>query len=398
MPAPAPASAAPGASEASFATVASAVVIGSLAPLMLGVAPVVVGALVERLGFTPAQAGLVISAHLGGIGVAGVPMTFLVRKPIWRKLLLAALPVLVGLFALAAFVKDPGLLALTLFGAGLAGGVAVSITLPIMSRSKSPTTAFAWWVVLQLAVGSAGVALMPTLLASVGIGGLFLALAAIMALMGPLLVFVPAGPDPSEAVAGSAPAAAISAVGIVGLAGLFLFYVAVGASWAYFERIGDAAGIAAGPIARTLSIATLCGVLGALLAAFTPPKLGQLGPLELGVLTLVVALGVLFTTLTETSFLTSAVLFKIAWTFTLPFLLGSLSLVDKTGRLLVLANIIIGVGLASGPAIAAAFVRPGQFSGVVSLGLFGVLGCGLAFLLLSMRLRGQAAPLAPAAR
>ena len=61
MPAPAPASAAPGASEASFATVASAVVIGSLAPLMLGVAPVVVGALVERLGFTPAQAGLVIS-------------------------------------------------------------------------------------------------------------------------------------------------------------------------------------------------------------------------------------------------------------------------------------------------------------------------------------------------
>lgn len=397
MPAPAPASAAPGASEASFATVASAVVIGSLAPLMLGVAPVVVGALVERLGFTPAQAGLVISAHLGGIGVAGVPMTFLVRKPIWRKLLLAALPVLVGLFALAAFVKDPGLLALTLFGAGLAGGVAVSITLPIMSRSKSPTTAFAWWVVLQLAVGSAGVALMPTLLASVGIGGLFLALAGIMALMGPLLVFVPAGPDPSEAVAG-APAAAISPIGIVGLVGLFLFYVAVGASWAYFERIGDAAGIAAGPIARTLSIATLCGVVGALLAAFTPPKLGQLGPLELGVATLVVSLGLLFTTLSETSFLSSAVLFKIAWTFTLPFLLGSLSLVDKTGRLLVLANIIIGVGLASGPAIAAAFVRPGQFSGVVSLGLFGVLGCGLAFMLLSMRLRAQAAPLAQAAR
>ena len=391
MPAVQPSHAVSGATssggEASFATTASAVLMGAIAPLVLGMAPVLVGAMVGKLGFSPSQAGLVISAHLGGIGLIGLPMTLLVQKPVWRKLLVAAIPILAALFVAAAFVTHPTLLALTLFGAGLAGGVAVSITLPIMSRSKAPTQAFAWWVVLQLALGSAGVVLLPDVVERHGLRGAFLILAVVMGAMGLMLPFIPAGPaegaDPKVASA-----AKISKLnGLLGLLGLYAFYVAVGAVWTYFERIGDAAGLDVRWIATTLSIATLFGVVGAALAAFTPARLGNLGPLEVGVCILLAALAVPVGPLSGGVYAGSAILFKVAWTFTLPFLLGSLSKVDASGRLLVLANIIIGLGLASGPGVAAGLVRPGVFSGVLLLGVCGVLLCGGAFLLLSLRLR-----------
>lgn len=379
-----------GGGESTWATTASAVLMGAIAPLVLGMAPVLVGAMVGKLGFSPSQAGLVISAHLGGIGLIGLPMTLLVQRPVWRKLLAVAIPILAALFVVAAFVTDPTLLAVTLFGAGLAGGVAVSITLPIMARSRAPTQAFAWWVVLQLAMGAAGVALLPFVVESSGLRGAFLILAAVMGAMALMLPFIPAGPGQS-AGPDTAPATRLSKLdGFLGLAGLYAFYVAVGAVWTYFERIGDAAGLEAHWIATTLSIATLFGVVGAGLAAFMPVKLGNLGPLEAGVVVLLAALAIPFGPLTGGVYAGSAILFKVAWTFTLPFLLGALSKVDASGRLLVLANIIIGLGLASGPAVAASLVRPGVFSGVLLLGVVGVLLCGGAFLLLSLRRQRQA--------
>lgn len=372
--------------EQGLITTASAVMMGAIAPLVLGLAPVLVGAMVERLGFSPSQAGLVISAHLGGIGLIGLPMALVVHRPVWRGLLALAIPVLAALFALAAFVHDPTRLALTLFGAGLAGGVAVSITLPIMARSTAPTTAFAWWVLLQLALGAAGVALAPWVLARHGLAGMFLILAGVMAAMALMLPFIPRGPRAQAGSQINAPHTP-GGQGALGLFGLYAFYVAVGAVWTYYERIGDAAGLQGPEIARALSLATLSGVAGAGLASLTPLKLGRTGPVCLGVAALLSALGLLMGPLGVWGFLSSAVLFKLAWTFTLPFLLGSLSAVDASGRLLVLANIIIGLGLASGPAIAAGLVGPGQFTGVLGLGGAGMALSAGAFLALNARLR-----------
>ena len=44
----------------------------------------------------------------------------------------------------------------------------------------------------------------------------------------------------------------------------------------------------------------------------------------------------------------------LGWTLSIPFLLGAIARIDYSGQLTATANIVIGVGLAAGPAISCA--------------------------------------------
>lgn len=50
-------------------------------------------------------------------------------------------------------------------------------------------------------------------------------------------------------------------------------------------------------------------------------------------------------------FIVAALLFKFTWTFVLPFIMGAVSQLDTSGRLMNNINLVIGGGMAIGPAI-----------------------------------------------
>jgi DHA1 family inner membrane transport protein len=80
--------------------------------------------------------------------------------------------------------------------------------------------------------------------------------------------------------------------------------------------------------------------------------------------------------------------------FALPFILAGMATHDQSGRLMALANFMIGGGLALGPAIVAAGLgNPADYSVAPVIGLGGA-AISLLLLLASMR-AGSTAPAPP---
>ncbi len=53
----------------------------------------------------------------------------------------------------------------------------------------------------------------------------------------------------------------------------------------------------------------------------------------------------------------AALLFKFTWTFVLPFILARVAGLDNSGRLMNSINLVIGGGMAAGPALAGALLQ-----------------------------------------
>lgn len=69
----------------------------------------------------------------------------------------------------------------------------------------------------------------------------------------------------------------------------------------------------------------------------------------------------------------------------LPYLLGSITAIDASGRIILLANIMIGGGLAIGPAVAANLLGSTGYRPVVWMGLGFMSLCFFLFLPLTTR-------------
>ncbi|HCJ05419.1 MAG TPA: MFS transporter, partial [Raoultella ornithinolytica] len=90
-------------------------------------------------------------------------------------------------------------------------------------------------------------------------------------------------------------------------------------------------------------------------------------------------------------FALAALLFKFTWTFVLPFILARVAGLDNNGRLMNSINLVIGGGMAAGPALAGALLQ--RFSSADAL-LAAAGGCALisAGLILAASSAGKSEP------
>ena len=137
-----------------------------------------------------------------------------------------------------------------------------------------------------------------------------------------------------------------------------------------------------------LAVATLLGIVGAGAAALIGARFGGGRPIALGYALLLASVALLVGQPLLLRFALAALLFKFTWTFALPFILACLADLDRSGRLMNASNLVIGGGLAIGPALAGYLI---ESSGGFNALLFGALGCAL----LSLLLISLAAPRAP---
>ena len=95
-------------------------------------------------------------------------------------------------------------------------------------------------------------------------------------------------------------------------------------------------------------------------------------------------------------FAAAALLFKFTWTFILPYIMSTLSGLDRTGRLVNLANIAIGGGFALGPFIGGRLVEnAGGYGTLITVSVTGLLLS--LVLILAAQPRRTALPNTPAA-
>lgn len=364
------------------ATVFADVYITAIIAAILMIAPVVVGALITRYGFTPAQAGVTISAELGAMSLASWPALWWLPRWSWRKVLWVMLPVMIAGNLVCAFVGDFAALAALRVLTGLAGGSVMVVCIAVIGTTRQTERNYGWWTISQLMLGAVGLTLLPRVLPAVGLPGLYVSLAALLALCLPLIRLLPDRAPPRSSETGSG---ALGVPALLGLAGILCLYIALGGLWTFVERIGAASGLDATRIGDDLTIASLCGIAGCGSAIVLGGRWGRVRPLLLGFALILLGAAALTGVVPATRFLLAAGVFKYAWTFALPFILAGMAAHDHSGRLMAIANFMIGGGLALGPALIAALLGDPPAYGIVPLVGMGFGALSLVLLLLSMR-------------
>ncbi|MBD2837784.1 MFS transporter [Pseudomonas sp. JM0905a] len=329
---------------------AAIVVFAAITSAVLLTAPAIATRLAVELGLTPEQIGNLFSIELGAMSLATLPsFWWLKRVDCRRAALIAALLFIAGNLASAATASYLPLAALR-FVTALAGGSLMVLCLSCAATLPNPSRAYGFWVLGQLVLGAIGLSLLPRLFEAYGMGVVYLLLAALTVLGLPLVRAFPAAHRAPERPArnGSASRWKVAAA-VLGLLG---FYVALSAVWTFIGAIGAQAGLNAQASGDILAIATLMGIAGAGCATLIGERLPRTPLLCSGFGLMVAATLLLLDQPQLARFAVAVLLFKFTWTYVLPFILASLVELDESGRLMSLSNLVIGSGLALGPAMA----------------------------------------------
>jgi predicted MFS family arabinose efflux permease len=356
----------------STTSIVSIILISSIAPIVLLVAPVLVGIFISTFGLTPQQSGYLISSEMAGMGLAALPALYWIKKINWQKVALLAL-LIAGLGQIITMWFDTFIpLLIVRFINGLAAGTAMSVCLASINLTNNPERVFGFWVVGQLLFGAIAIAALPFVIDNYGVSGFYLPLGVVLLLLTLLVKNLPTYtvlPSTKKNEHSSIQATSVVPV-VMAMIGLFIFYMGLSGAWTYIERLGNQAGLDITTIANTLFFASIAGIIGALIASILSNKWGRAIPASIGLLfmtfaLIILAAGVPYIAITSITFIFAACLFKLTWTFSLPYLLSSISRQDNTGHTVVITNFIIGIGLTAGPAISAMILTGNDYTAIM---------------------------------
>ena len=336
------------------------------------IAPLLVGGYVTQLGFSNQQGGYIISAELAGFAVAPIPAAIWVRRISWRTALYLAAGSIILMNLVTSSLTGFSLFLVVRFLSGFAAGIQLAVCMAVIHRTLDPDRNLGYWFGLQLLAGSVGVIFLPGLIADFSVGSVFLLLAGLHALLLLFIRFIPDSREieqlPEVKATGSVPVLVA-----LGFAGLFLFEAGIMGVWTYYERIGNAGGIAAQTIGYALSASLFLGFIGSMAAAALSTRFNRLIPAAAGTGLAIFCTGLLLTDFSTAAYVISIGLFSFAWYFTLPYLMACIANVDATGRLLILSNLVTGLGTSVGPACAAFLQTSDSYVPVLWMGIITIL-------------------------
>ncbi|MBZ7057327.1 MFS transporter [Klebsiella quasipneumoniae] len=358
----------------SLRLLAAIVIFAAIAPGILMTAPAVAAQLASEWQLKPGQIGWLFSAELGAMSLATLPAWWWMSRLDWRRVALTAGVVfLTANLASAAVTQYETLLAVR-FLASLAGGTLMILCISCAAGTSNPSRVYAFWVLGQLLLGMLGLLVLPGLFASFGLKVVYLILAAIMLCCLPLVSAFPPRFQPLS-VSRQQPPTALWRQALAVLA-VLTFYISLSAVWTFIGTLGAAAGLSPTQVGLVLAAATVCGIIG---AALRGTRRADRLPVWLGYGLLILSVGLLIGQPLLARYAIAALLFKFTWTFVLPFILARVAGLDNNGRLMNSINLVIGGGMAAGPALAGALLQ--HFASADPL-LLAAGGCALLSLIL----------------
>ena len=366
-------------------TIFAIALLASITPSAVLVGPLVVGALVTQLGFTPQQGGNMIFAELSGAALATFPAFWWVGKINWRKVLYFALALTVIGNLASSLAADPWMMGAIRFATGIGVGTIMLVTLTSTGLTANQERVFGFWQTGQIVFAAIALFVMPFIVPIIGIRGFYVGLALIMALLALAVTSFPTGGAAMPAFRWSRLDTRIKRLAPMALAGLIFFYLAVGGVWNFVERMGDAAGFDARFIGYTLAGVSVVGVAGALTATWLSTRLGRIIPFAAGIVIIAVSFVLLYGLSSQILFVMSAFLFKYGWWFISPYLLANMTTLDPSGRLITATNFVIAFGQGLGPFVVGLFLveaATGQvidYSPALTTGLVSFVVCCVLF-------------------
>jgi len=376
----------------SGAGVAAALWIGSAGLLILGVIPILYGALHAEARINLNELGVIATVETLLIGVSSAVAAMLFSA---RSLRLKCTILLVALAALNSAVSAAGSSKMLLIDRALAGlieGAMVAVSIELIARSRHAERLGGFFLAMQaLAQGLLALGLAWWVVPATGANGGFLALGVVCLISIGVALFVPTeyGEMPKQNASMDGVFTMRSLLALLMIVLFFMFVVAV---WTFLEPLGGKVGIDAQTVGVLVSMGLFVQVAASLAAAWLEAYLDyRLGILGCGVVGLIAA-AILGGSPTLLMFSVAVVAISFVWMFIVPFMIGMTLAADSTRNTCLLVPAAQLLGAASGPLAATAFVDGENASAVplfgiamtvLSLALFGLF-------LIAVRRRGAA--------
>ena len=379
----------------SRANIASALTIGTIALLVIGVQPILLGAMVEARNATLSGVGVIAMCEIVALGLGIVVCDALMSLSRLRFVGIAAALFVAALDVASTFVTGDARLAAVRSAAGLGEGVLLWVTTCIIVRTQVPDRIAGIFLVTQALAQAALAAIFASLvIPRAGWHGGFVMLAAVSLLPCIAVAWLPARVAPLaeqtlDKFRWSVTAALPLAIALLQLA-------AIGAIWAYLEPLGKRAGFGA-QAAQTLTAGVqLMQVLGGTTASVSVRLLGTVRTLVVGALALA-AIPFAMHGLPPGATLRFALLcaaFGFVWMFLMPFHVSLAFHADPTGRVAMLIPAMQLLGSALGPLVASFVVTGDEAASVLIVSLSFALAAVALLVFAHSRFREKGPPAA----
>jgi len=339
--------------------------------MFLVLLPSILEGLVAVLGFPPDQVGYVGSAQMLGMLFGAVIATVSVRRFNLRIGITLGLVVIIGMELASSRVGDVLTLSLIRLVAGASAGFVAGLSMAGLAATRNPDSGFGQGITIQFVLGAALFLVLPYVIPVTGIAIVFYCLAAMGVTCLLLVGRLPVTGHADDLHGEGAPRLLRPSV-ILTLGAILLFYVFNNAVWAYVYLVGTDAGIPGETVGLALSVSMLGGILGAVLSVFAGGRFGRAVPITVSLILFMIGTAMLAVPFGTGAYFVSTFLMNSSLAFCIAFLLGTCAILDTVGRVVVLGNMMITLGLAVGPALAANLLNAGGYSTVLWVSVVGV--------------------------
>jgi len=357
----------------------------------VNIMPALVDGLIEALGFSNRDAGLVGSANVYGAAVGAFSAVFVVKRINWR---MAAVALLCGMIAIdfaSMLLQNPPALIGMRFAHGCVGGLLVGIGFAVISRTTEVDRTFGYLLTIQFGLGGLGLIYLPPLVPAFGTKALFLSLIAFSTGTLLMLPFLSDYPARVDRVVTSGRGKNVKFMALALLA-TFLFQAANMGIYAFAIGIGKNAMLETGFVSNALGAAAWLAIAGSVLVILMSTRFGRTWPVGIAIVITALSIWLLhFSQVKPGGWETSVywwtnVVWGIGWAFIISYLLGMCSEFDTTGQMAALGGFASKMGLASGPAVAALIVGENNYGLLINVSVVTLGLCLLAMLLPARKL------------
>lgn len=300
------------------------------------VIPLWIGAIIDDLSLSPDAAGTVASVEFGTVAVVSVLMAS--RVHLLNPKLFVALGSLLLITGnvFAAYAESLNTMIASRAMAGCGKGIVVAVVFALCAGTVNPTRTFAT-LNTSYAVFAAGFYLLiPAAVEARGAEGAFLVMA-LVAFAGFTLIFWfpkrEASPDSAPVVEADYRIIDIPLYGFLALLVLVFIWMSHGAVWTFLERLGGEVGLSVAEVGQILSLGAFVTIGGPLLARALDTRFGNVLPLLAAASLMIVCTISIVHVLSATAYTIAVPIFLLMALFSVPYVMGILSLADPSGRL-----------------------------------------------------------------
>ena len=318
--------------------------------------PVISTAWVTKLGFTEVEVGRVAGMDLGGLSAGAIVAAWVInhmnrRLIVFIGILLAALA-----YGLCLKYVDYETVLWLRFLAGFGSGMYTAVAMAVFGTSIRPALAYN----LMLFSFAFSQALEMRILPQLSMNGIYWVFIVCFLLTLPFLGWIKSYPKPrsmeTKPETTNKNNSSKPLLAWVCLFAIFLTYINIGAYWTYIELAALDGNTNPELVSEVLVWASLCSLLGCLIATLLSNRFGLLRPLLIALFTMATGVGMLAFGINEPKFLMSVFPFNLLWIFTDVYQMGSLANFDHGGNYAAYLPAAQGLGQIVGPNIAASLL------------------------------------------